>query len=269
MGYALPTPTSYVSADYHNHRYERNPPSSEPGTDYGCGYGSAVYAPANGVVVDIQTSPSGGTGRYVAIDFDDGRRGRALHLSATGVSVGQRVSRGQRVATSGASGYGDDWYYGPHAHQTLWNFHGYSFCASCTIDFELYVGSGPTPTPEPPDDDEEDDMSQRGMKGAAYKRSSDGVTVYILFNEESGFWVEHSGVAGSYNNAIAQCWLTGSWPTITQGHRNVLVAKLDQVKPSAGASTLSASVDELAVAITKADAAEAQALDESDEAVHV
>lgn len=140
MGYALPTPTSYVSCSWQCHR-DRNPPSTEPGTDYGSGYGSNVYAADNGKVSDLKTSNSNATGRYCTIDLDDGRRVRTLHMSSISVSVGQRVTRGQLIGKSGASGYGDDWYYGPHAHQTLWSCYCYNFCADCTIDFAKYVGS--------------------------------------------------------------------------------------------------------------------------------
>lgn len=140
MGYALPTPTSYVSCSWQCHR-DRNPPSSEPGTDYGCAYGSPVYAADNGVISDRKTSNSNATGRYVTIDLDDGRRVRTLHLASVSVNIGQRVTRGQQIAVSGASGNGDDWYYGPHAHQTAWSCHCYNFCSSCTIDFAPLVGS--------------------------------------------------------------------------------------------------------------------------------
>lgn len=139
MSYVLPTPTDFVSCSWQCHR-DRNPPSTEPGTDYGCGYGSAVYAAGNGTISDLKTSNSNATGRYCTIDLDDGRRTRTLHMAEIWVGVGQRVNQGQQIGLSGASGYGDDWYYGPHAHQTLWSCWCYNFCATCTIDFALYVG---------------------------------------------------------------------------------------------------------------------------------
>jgi murein DD-endopeptidase MepM/ murein hydrolase activator NlpD len=52
-------------------------------------------------------------GRVVEYALDDGRHTRTLHMSQVWVGVGQRVSRGQVLGLSGASGYGDDWYYGP------------------------------------------------------------------------------------------------------------------------------------------------------------
>lgn len=140
MGYNLPTNTDYVSASWYNHCCERNPPSTEPGTDYGSAYGSPLYAVGTGTVVDLKTSNSNATGRFLTIDLDDGRRTRSLHLSEIWVSVGQRVTQGQQIGKTGASGYGSDWGYGAHVHQTLWSTHAYSFCSSCTIDFANYVG---------------------------------------------------------------------------------------------------------------------------------
>jgi hypothetical protein len=143
MGYSLPTNTDWVTCSWQCHR-DRPTPSSEPGTDYGSGYGSPLYAAGNGTVVDLSHSNGGGTGRYLTIDMDDGRRTRSLHLSEIWVSVGQRVGQGQQIGLTGASGYGSDWGYGAHVHQTLWAGHYYDFCSSCTIDFAVYVG-----TPEP------------------------------------------------------------------------------------------------------------------------
>jgi murein DD-endopeptidase MepM/ murein hydrolase activator NlpD len=147
--YALPTNTDYVSCSHACHK-NRNPCSTEPGTDYGSAYGSPLYAPGNGKIVDVKNTNSNATGRYITIDLDDGRRTRSLHLSTTGsAAVGQRVSRGQAIsgAKTGASGYGSDWGYGAHVHQTLWSTHAYNFCCSCTLDFALYVGStAPSPT---------------------------------------------------------------------------------------------------------------------------
>ena len=143
MGLLLPTPEDYVSASWQSHK-DRNPPSSEPGTDYGSSYGSAVFAVDAGVVVNVQTHAGGGTGRFVEYRLNDGRTSRTLHMSECWVSSGQGLSRGQQIGLSGASGYGDDWYYGPHAHQTLWP--GGAFQAP-TIDFALYVGGEPVPEP--------------------------------------------------------------------------------------------------------------------------
>jgi murein DD-endopeptidase len=137
-------PNAPVSADWANHK-NRTPPSSEPGTDYATAYGTAVAAPGNGTVIEIKTSNSGAMGRYVAINLDDGRATRAIHLSRVDVKNGVRVTRGQVIGLSGASGNGSDWYYGPHVHQTLWPG---AYWAAPTIDFELYTGTTPTPPPK-------------------------------------------------------------------------------------------------------------------------
>lgn len=139
-GYQRPSATSAISDTFRGHQ-NRTPPSTEPGTDYPCAYGSSIKAPEDGTVVDIKTTTSGGTGRYVTIDFNDGQRGRAIHLSRVLVTVGQKVKRGQEVAKSGASAWGKEWGVGAHVHQTLWSRHAYSFGRNATLDFELFVGA--------------------------------------------------------------------------------------------------------------------------------
>lgn len=145
MGYALPVGDVWVSANFHNHCCERQPPSSEPGTDYASAYGTTLVSPADGRIIEVKASNSGATGRYIAIEYNDGQTGRTLHLSEIWVETGWWVTRGQAIGRSGASGYGTDWYYGAHAHQTQWPG-GYWCCA--TVDFEPFVGSN-----------EEDDMT--------------------------------------------------------------------------------------------------------------
>ncbi len=143
MGYAYPCDARYVPSDWADHR-ARTPCSQEPGTDYAAAYGSTVYAPDNGKVVDIKGTNTYGTGRFIAMDLDDGRRVRFLHLSTLGnVYVGMRVTKGQPVGTakSGGSANGSDWGYGPHVHVSLWGYHGYTFGCNGPIDFEKYVGN--------------------------------------------------------------------------------------------------------------------------------
>lgn len=142
MGYEAPP--AAVSASWQTHK-DRNPPSSEPGTDYGTPYGTPVAAPWAGVVIEVKASNSYATGRYVAIAFDDGRSNRALHMAEVWAATGQRVARGDHIGLSGASGYGSDWYYGPHVHETLWPG---GYWEDPTIDFDRYVG-----------EEEEDDMT--------------------------------------------------------------------------------------------------------------
>jgi murein DD-endopeptidase MepM/ murein hydrolase activator NlpD len=143
MGYLRPV-NAPISDDRSEH-LARSTPSAEPGTDYACGYGTPILAAASGTVVDRQTHNGNATGRFVTIDLDDGRRVRYLHLASVEVKIGDRVSRGQRIAVSGASANGNDWGVGPHVHVTLWPSHGYVFNNSRsrsftgTLDFEQFA----------------------------------------------------------------------------------------------------------------------------------
>lgn len=143
MGYVTPTGKREISCTWQCHR-NRNPPSSEPGTDYAGptsgGYGSPVYAPHNGTVADVKHSNTSATGRYVKINLDDGRGTRTLHMAEVWVAVGQRVARGQQIGKVGGSANGSDRGVGSHAHQTLWPTHAYAFGSNATLDFDKYVG---------------------------------------------------------------------------------------------------------------------------------
>lgn len=85
-----------------------------------------------------------------------------------------------------------------------------------------------TPKPEI-EIEEDDDMSK--MKGARYVRAADKKTVYVLFNEGSGFYSEHTtGAGGDYNNPLARNWETGSWPEISESHAGALQRNLALVR---------------------------------------
>ena len=91
-------------------------------------------------------------------------------------------------------------------------------------------------------EDEEDDMAS--LKGATYVRAADKANVCILFNEASGFYFEHTGVGGKYNNPIAENWGTGTWPPITESHATVIKRALDAVRRTTVAGSLSVDLDE-------------------------
>ncbi len=86
----------------------------------GTGYGSPIYAIANGVVVDARPACSGcslwANGTYVVVQHEGGYYSAYLHLSGYNVSVGQTVTKGQRIASMGASGYAT----GTHLHLGLY-----------------------------------------------------------------------------------------------------------------------------------------------------
>lgn len=140
-----------ISSSWQDHK-NRRPPSSEPGTDYACAYGTDILAAEDGVVADLKLDSGAATGRYLTLDLDNGQRVRYLHLSRILVNRGQRVGRGQVVAKSGASAYGKDWGLGAHVHATLWPSHKYVFGASGTLDFHAHVGpraAAPAPAGNP------------------------------------------------------------------------------------------------------------------------
>lgn len=96
--------------------YARYGQRGHNGIDMGCPVGTPVYACDDGVIVSEgwgqHNSWMGAiAGIYVLIRHTWGFSAVA-HLSSTSVNVGQRVTKGQRVAASGATGVGT----GPHVH---------------------------------------------------------------------------------------------------------------------------------------------------------
>ena len=149
--YLRPCGDVRISSTWQGHR-DRNPPSGEPGTDYAVPRGTPVRAAADGVVVDRKDTTSSATGRYIAVRADDGNYLRYLHLQSSVVLPGTRVSRGQVIAYSGASGFGSETGYGSHVHVSLW-IGGTPLQLGFTnsVDFEQYAEPGPLqPTPEDP-----------------------------------------------------------------------------------------------------------------------
>ncbi|KJZ20958.1 M23 family metallopeptidase [Loktanella sp. S4079] len=80
------------------------------GTDFAGPIGTPIYATADGVVT--HAGWSSGYGRLIKIRHDFGIETRYAHLNAMRVSVGQRVSRGERIGDMGNSGRST----GPHLH---------------------------------------------------------------------------------------------------------------------------------------------------------
>lgn len=80
------------------------------GLDIGAPTGTLIVAPADGVITFSGAKP--GFGNFVQIDHGYGVETIFGHASTLSVKKGQKVSRGDRIATVGNTGYST----GPHVH---------------------------------------------------------------------------------------------------------------------------------------------------------
>ncbi len=116
--YRLPFPsgdTFKITQGPHG-KYSHNSPYNKTAVDVGMPKGTRVLAARSGTVWATGYTSAGG-GRYVLIKDASGLCQVYFHLSAYQVAPGQRVSQGQRVASSGNSGDST----GPHLHFDLLN----------------------------------------------------------------------------------------------------------------------------------------------------
>ncbi|WP_276572657.1 peptidoglycan DD-metalloendopeptidase family protein [Nannocystis pusilla] len=74
--------------------------------------GDTVVAAAGGTVTRVANEGNVSYGRWVEIDHGSGYRTRYAHLNSQSVSVGQKVSQGQKIGTVGSTGGST----GPHLH---------------------------------------------------------------------------------------------------------------------------------------------------------
>ncbi len=88
------------SRDYRGRRLTYD---SHIGTDFAIPPGTAVVAPAEGIVRVVELRMQRG-GRKVAIDHGDGLATTSGHLAEAHVEPGQRVARGEVIGLSGMSG---------------------------------------------------------------------------------------------------------------------------------------------------------------------
>ncbi len=80
------------------------------GIDIGASIGTAIVAPADGVITF--SGPKPGFGNFVQIDHGYGVETIFGHASTLSVKKGQKVIRGDKIATVGNTGYST----GPHVH---------------------------------------------------------------------------------------------------------------------------------------------------------
>lgn len=98
--------------------YRGVPASYHSGVDVAPGAGAPVLAPADGVVVLAGPPMFSLEGNLVILDHGMGLNSAFLHLATSEVAVGQRLRRGDRIGTVGATGRAT----GPHLHWSLmWN----------------------------------------------------------------------------------------------------------------------------------------------------
>jgi murein DD-endopeptidase MepM/ murein hydrolase activator NlpD len=135
-----------VTSSFDAHRARTNPPSRNPGTDYGVGTGTPIKAIADGTITGIVTTIRGAGGRMIFQSFADGYNADYLHLSRIDVEPGQVVKQGDVIGLSGGSGLHSENGYAPHLHLSF-RKGGTSTMAEGNLDFEKFVTApGATPT---------------------------------------------------------------------------------------------------------------------------
>lgn len=82
------------------------------GIDIPASTGTTIVAADSGTVILASYGYNGGYGNYVIISHGNGYTTRYAHCSSLSVSVGQQVSKGQKIAAVGSTGAST----GPHCH---------------------------------------------------------------------------------------------------------------------------------------------------------
>ena len=100
LGISLIRPTSGVVTSRFGSRWG----STHKGIDIGAPKGTPIKAAAGGTVTVAQYGYSGGYGNYVIISHGNGIQTVYAHCNSLNVTVGQKVSQGQQIATVGSTG---------------------------------------------------------------------------------------------------------------------------------------------------------------------
>lgn len=99
------------------------------GVDFGGAYGTSIYAAADGKVIGTGNLGKYAYGRWIAIDHDNGMITLYGHLSAIGVSKGDKVTKGEKIGNMGSTGYST----GNHLHFTVFSESSYEVVPSKTV----------------------------------------------------------------------------------------------------------------------------------------
>lgn len=113
--FLLPTPGVYTSAFGTVRSYNGGPfDTFHSGADFAGRIGAPIYAPANGIVVDIGSLDI--RGLITIIDHGGGVYSGYWHQSSILVDAGENVSAGQQIGTMGTSGLST----AAHLHWEIW-----------------------------------------------------------------------------------------------------------------------------------------------------
>jgi murein DD-endopeptidase MepM/ murein hydrolase activator NlpD len=109
-----PTQKGFISSTWGRPRPHRG--GWHEGVDLFEPKGSPVLAAADGEVIKVDNVDNSGAGKHIVIHHGGGIHSRYLHNDKNLVSRGQRVNRGQKIATVGTTGTKHS---GPHLHFDL------------------------------------------------------------------------------------------------------------------------------------------------------
>ncbi len=114
--FALPLKDFKISSGFGPRKSPKAGASSDHnGVDLSVPVNTAVFSPMDGVVEKIYENDKGG--KQLIIRHSDGSKSGYAHLNGYDVSVGQSITRGQKIALSGNTGIST----GPHLHFTFRN----------------------------------------------------------------------------------------------------------------------------------------------------
>lgn len=106
-----PCPTAYISSEFGGRASPGGIGSTNhKGRDYAAADGAGIYAAADGIVET--TNYTNARGLYLIINHENGIKTLYQHCSVLQAQVGQRVRKGQRIASVGSTGAST----GPHLH---------------------------------------------------------------------------------------------------------------------------------------------------------